>query len=43
MSSPDLLDRGAALLCVIDIQERLAAAMPELADEIFAEIANLLA
>ena len=27
MSSPDLLDRGAALLCVIDIQERLAAAM----------------
>ena len=29
MSSPDLLDRGAALLCVIDIQERLAAAMPE--------------
>jgi nicotinamidase-related amidase len=29
MSSPDLLDRGTALLCVIDIQERLAAAMPE--------------
>jgi nicotinamidase-related amidase len=29
MPSPDLLDRGTALLCVIDIQERLAAAMPE--------------
>jgi nicotinamidase-related amidase len=29
MPSPDLLDRGTALLCVIDIQERLTAAMPE--------------
>jgi nicotinamidase-related amidase len=29
MPSPDLLDRDSAVLCVIDIQERLAAAMPE--------------
>jgi nicotinamidase-related amidase len=29
MPSPDLLDRGTALLCVVDIQERLAAAMPD--------------
>jgi nicotinamidase-related amidase len=29
MPSPDLLDRESAVLCVIDIQERLAAAMAE--------------
>ncbi len=29
MASPHLLDRDAAVICVIDIQERLAAAMAE--------------
>jgi len=29
MRSPDLLDRDTAVLCVVDIQERLAAAMAE--------------
>jgi nicotinamidase-related amidase len=41
MPSPDLLDRDSALLCVIDIQERLAAAMSE-REPVIAAARNLI-